>query len=48
MNGDNMRVSNDATYFDSFRVEQTLKEIKKYTGNHNITLNTFRIQARNS
>ena len=36
MNGDNMR------YFDSFRVENIPKEIKRFKGNRNITTNIFR------
>ena len=38
---------NNATYFDSFRVEHILKEIKKFIGNRNIT-NIYRIQAYDS
>ena len=33
------------TYFDSFGVEHTPKEIKKFTNNKNIIANIFRIQA---
>ena len=39
MNGDNV------TYFDSFRVEHIQKEIKKFTGNKNISTIIFRIQT---
>ena len=41
MNGDN------ATYFDSFGVEQIPKEIKKVVGNKNIITNTYGIQTYN-
>ena len=34
-------------YFDSFRVEHIPKEIKKFTGNKNIIINTYRTQAYN-
>ena len=33
------------TYFDNFGVEDILKEIRKFTGNKNITTNIYRIQA---
>ena len=33
------------TYFDSFGVEHTLKEIKKFINNKNIIAKSFRIQA---
>ena len=45
MNGDNRRASYDAIYFDSFRVEHILKEIKKFIRNKNIIANIYRIQA---
>ena len=38
-NGDNI------TYFDSFRVEHILKEIKKLIGKKNIITNIYRIQT---
>ena len=40
--------NNDVTYFDSFGVEQILKEIKKFVKNRNIKINIFRIQANDS
>ena len=36
------------TYFDSFGVEHTPKEIKKFSNNKNIKANIFRIQAYDS
>ena len=36
---------NNVTYFGSFRVEHTPKEIKKFTGNKDIITNVYRIQA---
>ena len=42
VNGDNV------TYFDSFGAEYFPKEIKKLTGNENITTNIDRIQAYSS
>ena len=45
INGNNESASYDATYFDSFGVEDTQKEIKKFIGNKNITTNIYRIQA---
>ena len=39
------RTSNEVTYFDSFRIKDIPKEIKKFIGNRNITTNIFRIQA---
>ena len=36
------------TYFDSFEVEHTPKEIKKFTNNKSIISNIFRIQAYDS
>ena len=42
-------VNNDnVTYFDSFRVEYILKEIKIFKVNKNITINNYRIQANDS
>ena len=38
----------NATYFDSFRVELILKEIKQFIGNKNIISNVYRIQAYGS
>ena len=35
-------------YFDTFRVEYSSKEIRKFIGNKNITTNIYRIQAYNS
>ena len=43
--GDNGSASYDATYFDSFGVEEIPKEIKKIRGNKNIVTNIYRIQA---
>ena len=40
--------NDDATYFDSFGVEDILKEIKTFVKNKNITTNIFRIQACDS
>ena len=37
--------NNDGTYFDSFGVEHTPKEIKAFINNKNIKPNIFRIQA---
>ena len=37
-----------ATYFDSFGVEHTPKEIMKFLGNKSIITNIFRIQAYDS
>ena len=42
INGDN------ATYFNSFGVWHIPKEIKKFIGYKNITINVLRIQAYNS
>ena len=36
---------NNGTYFDSFRVENITKEIKKFIGNKNIIANIYRIKA---
>ena len=41
-------VSDNVTYFDSFRGENIPKEIKKLIGNKNITTNNHRKQAYNS
>ena len=38
----------NVTYFDSFAVEHTPKEIKKLTGNKNTITSTYRVQAYNS
>ena len=38
----------NVTYFDSFGVEHTPKEIKKFIGNNNIITNIYRIQAYDS
>ena len=35
-------------YFDTFRVEYSPKEIRKFIGNKNITTNIYRIQAYDS
>ena len=40
--------NNDVTYFDSFGVEHTPKEIKTFINNKNIKTNIFRIQAYDS
>ena len=48
VNGDNGKTSYDATNFDSFRLEQIPKEIKKLIDNKNITANVYRIQAYDS
>ena len=40
--------NNDVTYFDSFGVDHTPKEIKSFIGNKNIKANIFRIQAHDS
>ena len=39
---------NNIIYFDSFRVEHTPKEIKKFIENKNIITNIYRMQACNS
>ena len=41
-------IGNNATYFDSFGVEQIPKEIKNFLRNKNIITNIYRIQAYNS
>ena len=38
---------NNATYFESFGVEQITKELKKFIGNKNIVRNIYRIQVYN-
>ena len=48
INGDNGKASYDGTNFDSFRLEQIPKEIKKLIDNKNITANVYRIQAYDS
>ena len=39
---------NNVKYFESFEVEYNPKEIKKFIGNKNITINIYRIQANDS
>ena len=50
MNGNNggRGASSDTTYFDSFGVEHTPKEIKKFIENKNIITNIYRIQTYDS
>ena len=48
VNSNNKSESYDGTYFDSFEVEHIPKEIKKFTGNKNIRMNVYRIQAYGS
>ena len=48
VNGNNRRASQDAIYFDSFGVEYTPKEIKRFIANQNIIPNIYRIQAHDS
>ena len=48
VNGANNSASYDATYFDSFGVENIPKEIKKIIRNKIIMTCTYRIQACNS
>ena len=38
----------NVTYFDSFAVEDILKEIGKFIGNKNIKTNIYRVQAYDS
>ena len=38
----------NVTYFDSFRVEHILKEIRKFIGNKNIIKSIYRTQAYDS
>ena len=40
--------NNNVTYFDSFGVEHSAKEIKEFVKNKNIIKNIFRIQAYDS
>ena len=40
--------NNSVTYFDFFRVEHILKEIRTFINNKNIKTNIFRIQAYDS
>ena len=47
VNGDNGSIFWDATYFDSFGVENIPKEIKKFIGSKNLT-NFDRILAKDS
>ena len=44
-NGNYRKTSYDAIYFDSFRVEHIVKEIKQLIENKNMTTNIYRIQA---
>ena len=39
---------NNATFFDSFGVEHSPKEIKNFIGNKNIMTNVYRIQTYDS
>ena len=41
-------LDNIVTYFDSFRVEHILEEIKKFIDKSTVVTNTFRIQAYDS
>ena len=41
VNGDNVKGSNDAKFFDSFGVEHIPKETKKFIGKRNITKKMF-------
>ena len=43
-----MYVHDNVTYFDSFGVEHSPKQIKTFINNKNIKSNIFRIQAYNS
>ena len=40
--------SDNVTHFDSFGIQYTLKEMKKFIGNKNVPTNIYRIQANNS
>ena len=40
--------NSNITYLDSFRVEHTPKDIKKFIGNKNIIINIYRTEAYNS
>ena len=48
MNGNNVRASYDAIYFDSFGVEHIPKEVKRLIENKNIIKNNYRLQAYDS
>ena len=48
MNGNKIRASYDAVFFDSFGVEHFPKEIQKFIENKNIITNIYRIQACDS
>ena len=48
VNGNNVRASYDAIYFDSFGVEHILKEVKRLIENKNIIKNNYRLQAYDS
>ena len=39
---------NNVIYFDSFRVEHIIKEIKKLTGDKNIIITIYRMETYNS
>ena len=41
-------LNNNATYFDSFGVEHTPKEVKMFIDKYIVVTNIFRIQAYNS
>ena len=41
-------IAENVTYFDSFEVKHIPKEIRKFIGNKNITMNIYRIQAYDS
>ena len=38
-------VNNDAVYFDNFRVELILREVRHFIGNESTQISLFRIQA---
>ena len=38
-------MNNDAVYFDNFRVELILREVRHFIGNENTQTSLFRIQA---
>ena len=44
-NGNYRKASYDVIYFDSFRVEHIVKEIKQLIENKNMITNIYRIQA---
>ena len=48
VNGKNKRASYDKTYFDSFGVEHSRKEISKFRENKNIITNIYKIQVYDS